>query len=158
MKKSFLIFGAIGLVAIGMILIGSRQGANMETVLTEAGTNMAMVYKSPTCGCCAIYVEYLDQLGFEVEVHESEDMSPIKEKYGISSAQESCHTTVIGDYFIEGHVPMEAIEKLLTEQPDIDGIGLPGMPSGTPGMPGAKMGTYEIYQLSDGEESVFLSL
>jgi hypothetical protein len=30
-------------------------------------------------------------------------------------------------YFIEGHIPIEAINKLLTEKPEIDGIALPEM-------------------------------
>ena len=71
---------------------------------------------------------------------------------------QSCHTTIIGKYFIEGHVPFEAVEKLLKEQPDIDGIALPGMPIGTPGMPGDKDEPYVIYQLKDGKFSVFMTI
>ena len=54
----------------------------------------------------------------------------IKQKYNIPLEMQSCHTTIIGKYFIEGHVPLEAVNKLLKEQPDIDGIALPGMPIG----------------------------
>ena len=61
---------------------------------------------------------------------------------------EICHTTIIGDYFVEGHVPLEAVEKLLTEKPDIKGIAMPGMPSGSPGMPGAKKGDFVIYAVN----------
>jgi hypothetical protein len=71
---------------------------------------------------------------------------------------QSCHTTIIGKYFIEGHVPLEAINKLLKEQPSIDGIALPGMPIGTPGMPGKKEEPYVIYQLIDGKFSVFMTI
>ena len=71
---------------------------------------------------------------------------------------QSCHTTILGKYFIEGHVPLEAINKLLKEQPDIDGIALPGMPIGTPGMPGEKEEPYVIYQLIDGKPSVFMTI
>ena len=61
-------------------------------------------------------------------------------------------------YFIEGHVPFEAVNKLLKEQPDIDGIALPGMPIGTPGMPGDKDEPFVIYQLKDGKSSVFMTI
>jgi hypothetical protein len=71
---------------------------------------------------------------------------------------ESCHTTVIDGYFVEGHVPFEAIEKLLAERPDIDGIALPDMPAGSPGMPGRKSGPFDIYQVKDGQYSLFVSI
>ena len=82
----------------------------------------------------------------------------IKKKYNIPLEMQSCHTTMLGKYFIEGHVPIEAINKLLKEQPKIDGIALPGMPIGTPGMPGEKEEPYIIYQLIDGKSSVFMKI
>ena len=89
----------------------------------------------------------MDKKGFNVEVTQTDDLTPIKNRYNIPSSMESCHTTVIGDYFVEGHVPVEAIEKLLAEKPDIAGIGMPGMPSGSPGMPGAKQGPFVVYAI-----------
>ena len=71
---------------------------------------------------------------------------------------QSCHTSILGKYFIEGHVPIEAINKLVKEKPEIDGIVLPGMPIGTPGMPGVKDEPYVIYQLIDGKPSVFMTI
>ena len=72
---------------------------------------------------------------------------------------ESCHTVVIGDYFIEGHIPLEAVEKLLVEKPDIKGIAMPGMPSGSPGMPGAKKGDFVIYAVNnDGTTEEFMRI
>jgi len=90
-----------------------------------------------------------------VEITYTEDMSSIKRKYQIPQNMEGCHTAVIGDYFVEGHVPIEAIEKLLEEKPDIDGIVLPGMPSGSLGMSGQKIEAFEIYALSNGTASEF---
>jgi hypothetical protein len=86
------------------------------------------------------------------------DVSVIKEKYHIPDELHSCHTTVVGNYFIEGHVPMEAINKLLNEKPDIDGIALPGMPIGTPGMPGPKEAPFVIYQVKDSVYSEFMTI
>jgi hypothetical protein len=118
----------------------------------------AIVYKSPTCGCCTGYADELKKQGFEVEVVPTDDMSSVKNSYGIPSDKQSCHTIAMGDYFIEGHVPMEAVEKLLKEQPEVEGIGLPRMPAGTPGMGGAKRAPYEVYQVKDGEVSEFITI
>ena len=102
------------------------------------------VYKSPTCGCCANYISYLRKNGLEVEVVNENDVTKTKEKYRIPADLYSCHTTIIDDYFVEGHIPLKAINKLLTEKPDILGIGMPGMPSGSPGMPGKKLSLFLI--------------
>ena len=116
----------------------------------------ATVYKSPLCGCCVGYSTYLENQGFNVQIVETIDMDQIKEKYGIPPHMESCHTTVIGEYFVEGHVPIEAIRKLLTERPQIEGISLPRMPSGTPGMPGPKIAPYQISAFQGGLISGFM--
>lgn len=118
----------------------------------------AIVYKSPTCGCCVGYIAEMEKQGFDVETVGLQDMSSIKQRYNIPRNMESCHTTVIGDYIVEGHVPLEAVNKLLEEQPDISGIALPGMPSGTPGMPGPKRAPYRIYALNNGEVSDYISI
>lgn len=121
--------------------------------------SQATVYRSISCGCCGGYAGGLKGKGANVKTINLEDTSSIKSKYGIPTTMESCHTTVIGDYFVEGHVPYEAVSKLLTEKPDIKGIALPGMPSGSPGMPGAKRGDWDIYAIgNDGEVSVFMRL
>ena len=55
---------------------------------------------------------------------------------GIPDTAASCHTAVIDSYAIEGHVPAEAIRRLLAERPDAIGLALPGMPANAPGMGG----------------------
>jgi hypothetical protein len=116
----------------------------------------ALVYKdSATCRCCDKYFDYFEGKGVGLEVIETDDMASIYSKYNIHHDMQSCHTILLDGYFIEGHVPMEAIEKLLSEKPEIDGITLPGKPYGAPGMRGAKTGELIIYALSDGEASVF---
>ena len=82
----------------------------------------------------------------------------IKIQHNIPKEMWSCHTTMIENYFVEGHVPMEAIEKLIEEQPDIDGIALPNMPSGSPGMPGKKNSVWIIYSVRDGNISEFMRI
>ena len=116
------------------------------------------VFKTPSCGCCYGYVLFLEKEKFNVKQTDMRSLHSIKQKYNIPIEMQSCHTTVVGRYFIEGHVPLEAVNKLLKEQPDIDGIALPGMPIGTPGMPGKKEEPYIIYQLIDGKFSIFMTI
>ena len=116
------------------------------------------VFKTPSCGCCYGYVLFLEKEQFNVKETDMRSLHSIKQKYNIPLEMQSCHTTIIGKYFIEGHVPLEAVNKLLKEQPDIDGIALPGMPIGTPGMPGKKEEPFVVYQLIDGKFSIFITL
>ena len=132
------------------------EGMEFGEIEVKAETNKATVFKSLSCGCCTNYVAELKRQGFEVETRNMNDLSSIKSRYSIPRTMESCHTTVIGDYFIEGHVPFEAVNKLLQEKPAVDGIALPGMPDGSPGMVGQKRGAFIVYSLSDGKYSEFM--
>ena len=116
------------------------------------------VFKTPSCGCCYGYVLFLEEEKFKVKQTDMRSLHTIKQKYNIPVEMQSCHTTIMGKYFIEGHVPFEAVNKLLKEQPDIDGIALPGMPIGTPGMPGKKEEPFVVYQLIDGKFSIFMTI
>ena len=116
------------------------------------------VFKTPSCGCCYGYVLFLEEEKFKVKQTDMRSLHTIKQKYNIPVEMQSCHTTIMGKYFIEGHVPFEAVDKLLKEQPDIDGIALPGMPIGTPGMPGKKEEPFVVYQLIDGKFSIFMTI
>ena len=130
-----------------------------KDVLANINTKQVVeVFKTPSCGCCYGYVLFLEEEKFKVKQTDMRSLHSIKQKYNIPVEMQSCHTTIMGKYFIEGHVPFEAVNKLLKEQPDIDGIALPGMPIGTPGMPGDKDEPYVIYQLKDGISSVFMTI
>lgn len=109
----------------------------------------ATYYKSISCGCCDVHSKYLDSKGFDIEINNLQTLDSIKSRFGIPREIESCHTAMIEGYFVEGHIPMEAINKLLEEQPDIKGIAMPGMPSGSPGMPGTKTGDFVIYAVNN---------
>ena len=93
-----------------------------------------IVHKSPTCGCCGLWVEHARKAGFVVTVREIEGMSPVKQRVGVPYAKGSCHTAEVGGYFIEGHVPLDDVKRLLAEKPDAKGLTVPGMPAGSPGM------------------------
>ncbi len=147
-KKTAYIIFAIVIVVIATFLVTSKDKP-------YEGVDL-IVYKSASCGCCGNYIPYLKAKGFDVKIIVVEDVSAIKAEYGVPDGMESCHTTIIEGYFIEGHVPLEAIDKLLTERPNIDGISLPNMPSGSPGMPGTKARDFLIFSITNGEASEFM--
>lgn len=110
----------------------------------------ATLYKNPQCGCCEEYAKYLRENGFEVKVVATHDLPLIKKEHGVPDELEGCHTTLVDNYVVEGHVPLKTLNKLLTERPAIKGISLPGMPMGSPGMTGRKTEPFTMYQFSDG--------
>lgn len=110
---------------------------------------MATVYKSPTCGCCEKYVEYLEKNGFTVKAINEDDMDAIKKRYGTARTA-SCHTMLVDGYVVEGHVPVRAIRQMLSEKPNIVGISAPGMPQHSPGMGEERPGTLTIYAIPKG--------
>jgi hypothetical protein len=153
-QKTLIVAPATLLIALLVFsVVGLSQDAIDHTsklAVADFGAGQTVtLHKSPNCGCCTGHAAALEAAGFAVTIKETADLAAIKDQYAIPSEGESCHTSIIGDYVVEGHVPLEAIEVLLAEQPDIAGIGLAGMPIGTPGMPGAKTAPYEVYQLSD---------
>lgn len=96
----------------------------------------ATLYKSPTCGCCGLYVSYLEDNGYSVTVEHPADMAGVKSHYGVAPGLASCHTMRIDGYTFEGHIPLDAIERVLEQRPPVAGISVPGMPTGVPGMDG----------------------
>lgn len=122
--------------------------ANSDTVNLVPVT----IYSSTTCGCCHQYVDYLSDLGFDVNfVKDDVKYLEVKDDFSIPDDHRSCHTTVIGDYFAEGHIPASTLYDMITELPDIDGIALSGMPAGSPGMGGEKSVDWKIYSIDNGE-------
>ena len=108
-----------------------------------------ILYKNPSCTCCEAYAQYLDENGFQVDVRPTNDLAEISRKAGIPADLEGCHTSFIGGYVVDGHVPVNTIRKLLDEKPAIAGITLPGMPPGVPGMGGEKTGPLTVYAISN---------
>lgn len=96
------------------------------------------IWKSPTCGCCEGWADHMRRSGYKVKSVDVDDIDQIKRAYGIPSAMQSCHTAKVDGYLVEGHVPAEAVDKLLKERPKVRGLASPGMPMGSPGMGGPK--------------------
>ena len=101
---------------------------------TAAHAATMTVYKSPSCGCCAKWVEHVERHGFTVKTIPTADMAAVKARLKVPAAHQSCHTTVVGGYVVEGHVPATDIKRLLAQKPRAIGIAVAGMPMGSPGM------------------------
>ena len=116
------------------------------------------VYKDPGCGCCKKWVEHLIKHGYQVNAKDTPDMQAIKTSLGVPDKLAACHTAVVNGYLIEGHVPAEDIERLLTQKPKIAGIAVPGMPAGSPGMEGPTSQHYQVFAFDKkGQTKVFAS-
>ncbi|SDK25222.1 DUF411 domain-containing protein [Billgrantia gudaonensis] len=102
------------------------------------------MHKDPNCGCCTAWAEHLEAAGFDVEVHDTDDMRAVKIEHGLTPELASCHTATVEGYVIEGHVPAADIERLLEEKPDVAGLAVPGMPHGSPGMETGRQDDYAV--------------
>lgn len=137
-------------------VIGISVGALF--VMTAAAFAAELSVTKPSwCGCCAAWITHMRDAGFDVTVHEEEDLTAIKAKMGIEPKLQSCHTGEVEGYAIEGHVPAEDVARLLKERPDARGLTVPGMPVGSPGMEmGHRHDAYEVLLiLKDGTTEVF---
>ena len=159
--RSAVVLGSASLL-IGVIGCSNGQTlSNEQTSSDEQNNDVSLAsltltqYRTPTCGCCHQYETYLSQYGIGVDVEEVADTGLIHERFNIPANMWSCHTSEVDGYFVEGHVPVEVIEQLLNERPDIDGIALPGMPAGSPGMGGTKTSPFVIYAITNGEAVVY---
>lgn len=129
---------------LAFILIG---WASISTPAIAEEKPAAILYRNPNCDCCLEYAKYLRSNGFEVTVDSSHDLAAVRKQLHIPEKFEGCHVMTVGKYAVEGHVDVGSINKLLTEHPNITGISIPGMPSGTPGMTGPKSGPLNVYEI-----------
>ncbi|OQK15282.1 hypothetical protein AU255_17550 [Methyloprofundus sedimenti] len=128
------------------------------TIIVQEGKRIeAVVYRSPTCGCCSKWLAHLKTHGFNVQDNVVEDIQQIKDKYGVSRSLSSCHTAIIDGYVVEGHVPANDIKTMLRDKPGIKGLTVPGMEVGTPGMEmGDKQAPFNVMAFdSDGQVKLY---
>ncbi|MBP7703688.1 MAG: DUF411 domain-containing protein [Caulobacter sp.] len=128
------------------------------TAFATAAAQKITIYKDPNCGCCTGWVTHLRRAAFQTTVIEQADLMPLRRRLGVPDEVVSCHTAVVGGYFVEGHVPMVALRRLLAEKPAARGIAVPGMPVGSPGMeaPDGRIEPYQVLLIGhDGRTSVF---
>ena len=142
----------------GAALIGGTTGIIPLSAEPAADRGQVTLYKNPQCGCCEGYADYLRDNGFKVAPVSTNDLTLMGQKYGIPDDLAPCHISLIGGYVVGGHIPIEVVNRLLSEKPQITGISLPGMPEGTPGMPGQKPGPLTIYEIGDGPPKVYATV
>lgn len=129
------------LILGGMAIAGCGQAKQKESGPTGTGGRPAVqaaamtVYRDPSCGCCEAWADIARNAGYSVTLVDRPDMPAIKARLGVPETLASCHTAIIDGYAIEGHVPMDAVARLLKEKPkQVRGIAVAGMPRGSPGM------------------------
>lgn len=130
---------------------------SLLTVSFSAQAAEVVVYKSPTCGCCDKWVDHMRANGFSVKTEDVADVTPYKIRGGITPELASCHTAFVGGYTIEGHVPAGDIKRLLKQRPALQGLAVPGMPIGSPGMEqGAHKDKYSVMSIDkSGKTAVY---
>jgi hypothetical protein len=136
---------------------GTALTLSLPSHLAAAKAPKIQVFKTPTCGCCKMWVDHLEASGFEVEAEDLADLDAIKQMAGVPDHLLACHTGMVEGYAIEGHIPAEAIKKLLAERPKIDGLAVPGMPAGSPGMPSPTPERYDVIAFGGDQDQVFMS-
>jgi hypothetical protein len=146
------------------LLLASCLLALVSAAPTPVGAQAASpkltVFKSPTCGCCAKWIEHMKKAGFDVTVNETPNVGEVKAEHHVPADVASCHTALVDGYIIEGHVPADAVLRLLKERPKVAGLAVPGMPIGSPGMEGdgSVVQHYDIVAFKrDGTHSVYES-
>ena len=156
MKRIFLTAAAgLALAACGNADVASEADAPPSAASRPAAAVAAatpsdqplptmVVYKTEGCGCCNGWVEHLQAAGFQVDARNVRDLMSIKLDAGVPTSNSSCHTALVDGYVVEGHVPADVIKRLLAERPEIAGVAVPGMPTGSPGMEGPGAKPYDV--------------
>ena len=156
-----------GLVLVGCSPSGDQKSASIEN--TSAGQPRAdtqraamTVYRDPSCGCCEAWAGIAEDAGYQVTLLDDNNMTAVKQRLSVPPQLASCHTAVIDGYVVEGHVPLDEVDRLLRERPsDIRGIAVPGMPIGSPGMevPDGRTEPYQVIAFdAERKTSVYSSI
>lgn len=122
------------MLTFGQMFFRSLAPLALLSCAASATAATVAVTRSATCGCCKHWVEHMRKAGFTVTETVADDVTPTARKLGVPDALRSCHTSQIGGYVIEGHVPASDVKRLLAEKPRAVGLSVPGMVMGSPGM------------------------
>lgn len=145
------------LAIVGIAMTVTALAVWLSVPTTAAEDANIVVYKAPACSCCKNWIAHLRDSGLEVSVVNVSNTQTIQSHEGVPRELGSCHTAVVGDYWVEGHVPADLIERIMVEKPDdIRGIAVPGMVIGSPGMEGPNPVRYDVLAYhSDGNTTVY---
>lgn len=129
----------IAMAGSALVLLAGRVGAIVPTEMT--------VYKDPNCGCCHAWATAMAAAGYSVDIRDTDDLAAVKARLGVPADMQGCHTAVVEDYYLEGHVPLAAVERLLQERSSLRGLAVPGMPAGSLGMGEDPQASYDVYAI-----------
>ncbi|MBX4940747.1 DUF411 domain-containing protein [Rhizobium binae] len=129
----------IAMAPSALLLLAGRVGATVPTEMT--------VYKDPNCGCCHAWAKAMTAAGYSVDIRDADDLAAVKARLGVPADLEGCHIAVVQEFYLEGHVPLEAVQRLLEERPPVRGLAVPGMPSGSLGMGDDPQASYDVYAI-----------
>lgn len=135
----------------------AKQPRSGKAAAVDASLPRMQVHKSPTCGCCSLWVDHMREAGFAVEVHDTHDLAAVKSRLGVPANAQSCHTAEVRGLVVEGHVPASDIKRALA-QGGTRALVLPGMPVNSPGMevPGINAPPYTVERITtDGKREPF---
>ena len=156
-------FTAITLLAACGYADAAPSESSQELVLASTTVDQALptviVYKTETCGCCNGWIEHLRAAGFTVDARNVRNLMSVKLDVGVPGPMATCHTALVDGYVVEGHVPVDQVKRMLAERPDVAGIGVPGMPSGSEGMDMPNGESYQVLTFDrDGNTSVYAEI
>lgn len=140
---------------IAIALAAILGGGAYLAIEKDASAEEVTLYKNPQCGCCEGYADYLRDNGFTVTVKPTHELVAMSRDAGVPDDFQGCHLSFIENYVVSGHVPVDTVNRLLTERPDIKGVTLPGMPMGSPGMSGVKNHPFKVYEIGEGRPKVY---
>lgn len=138
------------LLSMSAVLLGSGRAA----AATE--DRVITVHKDPRCGCYTEWIKHLQKAGYATRGIDADDIDAVKQRLGVPPELAACHTAEVAGYAIEGHVPADAIKRLLMEKPTATGIAVPGMPVGSPGMEGGRPELYEVVIFGPGLRRTYM--
>ena len=133
---------------LALLLLGPADVAatpeQKPTAAAKTAAEKVTVYRSRTCGCCGKWVQHMRDNGFEVVEHIVERIEDAPNRNRVPQKLQSCHIATVRNYVVEGHVPADVVKDMLKKRPEIEGIAVPGMPAGSPGMESQYPQAYEV--------------
>jgi hypothetical protein len=134
----------------------STRSETQKPASAQTTAGEVVMYKNAGCQCCTKWAGHMERAGFSVTEKPTRKLAAIKSDQGVPYNMGACHTALIGDYVVEGHVPVADVQRLLNEKPDAKGLAVPGMPAGSPGMESPNPEPYKVYLIGeDGSQSVY---
>ena len=137
-----------------LILLAAPLAFVFEAPGAQAGLPSVKAYRNPGCGCCEKWSGLMKEAGFATTMEDDANLAQRKASLGVPADIAGCHTAIIGQYIIEGHVPPADVIKFLNEKPDALGLAVPGMPAESPGMEaGGTADKYDVLLFTKGGKS-----